>query len=63
MRKNAIHDTTEAVFRGRVRSMTTHKSRFRTAEKPLSGLGKACLASRNSLFGDVEKDVLTCCSV
>ena len=35
MRKNAIHDTTEAVFRGRVRSITLLKGSFRTAEKPL----------------------------
>ena len=53
--KNAIHDTTEAVFRGRVRSITLLKSSFRTAEKPLSGLGKACLASRKSLFGHAER--------
>ena len=55
MRKNAIHDTTEAVFRGRVRSMTAHKSRFCTPEKPLSGYGKACLTSRKSLFGHAER--------
>lgn len=55
MRKNAIHDITETIFRGRVGSMTAHKSRFSTAEKPLSGLGKACMASRKSLFGHAEQ--------
>lgn len=55
MRKNAIHDTTEADFRGRVGSMTAHKSRFSTAKKTLSGHGKACLASRKSLFGHAER--------
>jgi len=60
MRKNAIHDTTEAVFRGRVRSITLLKSSFRTAEKPLSGHGKACMASRKSLFGHAERAFRWC---
>ena len=63
MRKNAIHDTTETIFRGRVGSMTAHKSRFRTAEKLLLGHGKAFSGMRNGLSGDVEKDVMTCCFV
>lgn len=60
MRKNAIHDTTETVFRGRVGSITLLKSSFRTAEKLLLGHGKAFSDMRNGLSGDVEKDVMTC---
>ena len=60
MRKNAVQYMAETVFRGRVRSMTAHKSRFCTPEKPLSGHGKAFSGMRNGLSGDVEKDVLTC---